>query len=440
MRTLASASDPRLDRARLFSASLAIGLQGAVVLLWLVAVMAMLVTDVWDESRSLNLIQGHGFFELVSSNWKPGGLGGVVLFRPLPMFLFTAIAKLLDNFEVAWRVLRLLNAGFLLLGLGFALSFLRRVGGIDRVRDLLLTVAFLWSGSALISAGWFANIFDVGVFVLMMLGLQQLAAEQGFRAGVAFGAAFFCKENAVLVFPLLAVLLCTGVTNRKATIRALSISGAVFAVYIALRFAFVAPGSPSDLKEISAAGVLSAGFRLPETLWWQVADVPVPWLGSLLTVVAICLVRSFRARLGCVAVLAVAALVYGELVHLGPSPLMHPDNFVGRLYLVPAAILLLMLAVFGRRWSLAFVILPLVWGGVLTVDRHIRFQQAYRAVYRTAEGTGARPLQVDSRLYWGSRRFFHEYRGVEFGQFPDAMYRLQLDGRLVNTSLEKPDG
>jgi hypothetical protein len=388
------------------------------------------VTDVWDESRALDWIENYGVGELVLSNWKPPEAGPVVLFRPLPMILVTVVAKAIGNFEAAWRALRLVNAGLILLGLSFALSFVRTIRGDDPMRDLLLTIAVLWSGSAMICAGWFANVFDVSVFFLLALGFRELAKGRGLRAGSAFGAAFFCKEVAVLVFPLLVVLYATDTTDRKETRSAIALTGALAAIYLILRLAVVTPGSAPDLREPSFAGMLEGLYRMPETMWWQVADVPIPLLGSCVTLAAMCLLRSRAAILGALATLGVSAMMYGELIQLGETPLLNPSNFAGRLYLVPALVLLLLLTLFGRRWAIAVVLVPLVWGGALTVGRHVRFQQAYRAVYHVAAEAENPPLRVDCRLYRGWNQFHHRLRGVQFGDFPDAQWRLRRDGTL----------
>jgi hypothetical protein len=218
------------------------------------------------------------------------------------------------------------------------------------------------------------------------------------------------------------------------------VSSALFVAYLVLRLVVVTPGVATDLREFSAAGILTACYLLPETLWWQVAHVPIPWIGAMLSIAAICLLRSAPARAGAVAVLALAAAIYGQIVRVGPAPLLSPDNFIGRLYLVPAAIVLLLVALFGRRWAIALLIVPLTWGAVVTADRHIRFQKAYRAVYEVAEQSQDDVLLVDCPRYRGSEHLFHAYRGVKFGHFPDAVWLLRLDGSLVRRTETIPDG
>ncbi len=403
-----------------------------VVAVFLASIGLTMVTDVWDEGRGLNVIAGHSLLELVRTNWQQETAGGVVLFRPVPLLLVTVVAHTLDDFELSWRLLRCLNALLLLAAVAFLVDARRRLGGPDPTRDLLLAAGVLWSGGAVIAGGWFATVFDVTALLAVALGLAALARGRGLRAGAAFAAAFFCKEIAILALPFVAGLRWAGTTPRRASDRAFLVAAAGGVAYGLLRLAVVAPGSSSDVRAFTLSGTLSALWAMPETLWWQLADPPVPLLSFLLTAVVLGTLRPWRLAAGAAGVVVTAALVYGQMVHVRPSPLLDADTFIGRLYILPAALVLLALALGGRRLLLAAVLVPLAWGAVLTADRHIRFQHAYRTVYDLAARTEPPPLVVDSPLYRGSERYHHPARRLLLGAFPDARWHLRLDGQLVD--------
>ncbi len=411
---------------------------GLVAVVYLAVVASAMVTDVWDEGRALNLVFGHSVVELVTTNWQQRAAGGVVLFRPLPFLLVTAVAKGVGDFELSWRLLRALNGLLLVATTWLLVDVRRRLCGPDPLRDLLLAAGVLWSGGAVIAGGWFATIFDVATLLAIVCGLAALARGRGLTAGAAFGAAFFCKEIAILALPLVAALRWAGRTPRRASDQALVVAGSAALVYGVLRLLVVAPGSAADVRSWSLAGTAKAFWQLPETIWWQVADPPLPGIGLLATALVLATVRPLRLSAGAGAVCATAAVVYGEMVHVQASPLLDADNFIGRLHLVPAALLLLLVAVGGRRVVLAALVVPLVWGAGLTLDRHLRFQRAYLRVYELAAAAENPPLLVDSPLYRGAERFDHEARRLVFGVFPSVCWRLELDGTLVDRCSAAP--
>ncbi len=61
--------------------------------------------------------------------------------------------------------------------------------GRDTRRDFFFVFATLFSGGAIIVAGWFANIFDASV-LLLARGLVLLTRRWFFEAGFVFGVAF----------------------------------------------------------------------------------------------------------------------------------------------------------------------------------------------------------------------------------------------------------
>jgi hypothetical protein len=394
---------------------------------WIAVVAMLMVTDVWDESRGLELFHSADLGDLLRSNWKQDAGQGLVLFRPLPFFLFNAFALAVGDPELTWRGLRVLNACLVVASAIMLLGVVRRRAGAEPIRDLIIWTAMLASGSAVITASWFANGFDAMALFFIAVSIDLLDRERGLLAGLALGTAFFCKEVALLGLVFLALLGRLGIGGKRQVARALSVAIAALGVYLILRSAVVAPGSESDLRTLSLAGAFDGVARLPVTIWWQVADVPFPSIGAAAFAASLILLRSWRA-VGTITVWYLAiAVLYGPILPLGPEPLISSGNFAGRLYLVPSMLALTLIGLCGRRYSAFLLLVPLLWGAAITVERHHRFQESYRAIYDQA-ATVKKPLFVDCEFY--DRPFAHRYRGVVFGRLPEASWIFTSDGML----------
>ena len=119
---------------------------------WCAIVLQLMIVDVWDETRGMQLVMGHPTLELIASNWMQNTVGGKVLFRPLPFLFFTLTAKMIDDPETLWRVLRISNVALLLASLALLVASVRRWREPDLARDGAFVLGLLFSGSAIITA------------------------------------------------------------------------------------------------------------------------------------------------------------------------------------------------------------------------------------------------------------------------------------------------
>ncbi|MFP5247436.1 MAG: glycosyltransferase 87 family protein, partial [Thermoanaerobaculia bacterium] len=170
----------------------------ALVAVWVLFAVRLMIADVWDETNGMLAFSSDAMtltqklqFVLTKS------LG---FWRPLPTLLVTVILHFARDFDVSWRILRSLNVLFLL---GAVFLFLKAV---PRNAQLVFTIAVLFSGSAVITAGWYANIFDASVLLLTALATVLLLRKRAIEAGIVMGIAFFCKETAILTLPFLLIL------------------------------------------------------------------------------------------------------------------------------------------------------------------------------------------------------------------------------------------
>jgi len=151
--------------------------------LWLVGMSFLLITDVWDESNILmgfeQMRNQFGYSHTLAMIWTQE-LGGI--YRPIPLSIGLIVSQALKNYYLTWLALRLLNVAFLLGSLFFLVKSVRVSVGENLFRDAGIILLFLCSGSIIISASWFANIFDASVLFFLAFGLYAVLGSFLFQA------------------------------------------------------------------------------------------------------------------------------------------------------------------------------------------------------------------------------------------------------------------
>jgi hypothetical protein len=124
---------------------------------------------------------------------------------------------------------------------------------------------------------------------------------------------------------------------------------------------------------------------------------------------------------------ATVVIYWGMFGEYQGDRLIHHLNFIGRLYLVPAALMLFVLALERRTLAVALLCLPIVFGGYTTWRDHARLQRTYRRIYRTAAEATQKPLVV----HLPAKPLNDTVRGIQIGDFPAAPVRVnEKTGRL----------
>jgi hypothetical protein len=379
------------------------------VAIWLLFAVRLMIADVWDETNGM----------LAFSAAAP--LGGKLQFvltqslgfwRPLPTLVVATVLHFVRDFDVSWRVLRGLNV-CLLLG---ALVMMWRALDLSGVHRLALTLAFLFSSSVVITAGWYANVFDASALFLLTVGLSLLLRGRDLAAGVVFGIAFFCKESAALGLPFIFVLFATGRITFRQALRAGIPATLLGALYFAIRSKIVAFGGEGDIHGFDAAQFVPTLVNLGESFWEQnlksFGFLGFAWLA--LSLAALRRPRVIGAAL--LFLLATAVIYWGMFNEYQDGVLIHHLDFVGRLYLVPATLMLFLLALERRTIAIAVLLIPIVFGGFVTWRDHARFQRMYKRIYRTAAQAQVKPLTV----HYPPKPLDDTVRGIKAGDLPDA--------------------
>jgi hypothetical protein len=404
--------------------------------IWIVFAIRLMIADVWDETN--------GMLAFSSAAMTLGQKLQFVLtkslgfWRPLPTLLVTLVLHFVTDFDVSWRVLRGVNVGLLLGALFVFLKTLPIASGPEPAGDpalstgngqlaTIFSVSFLFSGSAVITAGWYANIFDASALLLLAVGLSLLLRDKDLAAGVVFGVAFFCKESAALVLPFLLVLFAARRITFRQALRAGVPAAILGAVYFFIRSKIVPFGGEGDIHGFAPQHLLPTFVNLAESFWEQTLKSR-GFLGFFWLALSLGALKKPRLIAATLLFFCATAFIYwGMFNEYQHGILVHHLNFIGRLYLVPVTLMLFLLALERRTLAMAILLLPIVFGGALTWRDHARFQRMYKRIYSTALRGTVKPLTVQ----FPAKPLDDTVRGVRIGDIPEASVTIVPEtGRL----------
>jgi hypothetical protein len=397
----------------------------AIVLVWIAAMARLFIADVWDETNAL-VVFG-------DAHQSAGQLVAMILKTPLPFWrpiptIFAALTIHALPFGVAWPLLRIVNMLMVLAVVALLVRALRAWDGPDQRRDFFVVFATLFSAGSIIVAGWFANIFDASVLLLVAWGLLLITRRWFIEAGCVFGFAFFFKETAAMALPLLVLLLAIGRIKFRDSLRVAVPTIAIGVLYFALRSLVVPFGSAADTHQFHLGMLLPTALGLIESYWRETLWGTPTIIGFLIFLFSIIAMRGWRAMLAFAAFTSAAMVIYLEMfARYQGGALIHYLMFVPRLYFIPVTLTLFIFALDRRWWAVAVLALPLLAGAVGTYMRYERFQRSYRNIYRFAQ-TAPKPVRID----YAMKPLHDPARGVEIGSFPDAPLRIDsVNGLLV---------
>lgn len=408
---------------------------------WVVFVIRLMIADVWDETNGMLAFSSDAM--TLSEKLRFVLTHSLGFWRPLPTLVVATVLHFVRDFDVSWRVLRLLNLAMLLGTVALLVRTSRVAGGLlpgpdpanesapatgSRQVETLLVVGVLFSSSAVITAGWYANIFDASALLLIAAGLSLLVRGNDVAAGVVIGIAFFCKESAALALPFLLVLFAANRITLRQALRCGIPAAILGAIYFFIRSKIVPFGGAGDIHGFAPEHLLPTFVNLAESFWEQTLKsrgvAGFFWLA--LSLAALRRPRVIAASL--VFFCATAIIYWGMLSEYQNGVLIHHLDFVGRLYLVPATLMLFLLALERRTVAMAVLLLPIVFGGVVTWRDHARFQRMYKRIYSTAMRGSVKPLAV----HYPPKPLDDTVRGVRIGDIPEASVTIIPEtGRLA---------
>jgi hypothetical protein len=403
----------------------------AVAIVWVAAMARLFIADVWDETSALVIFgdSHQSAWQLVFATLRVA----LPSWRPLPtVFVIVTIHAL--PADVAWPLLRIVNMLMILGAVALLVHSLDAWSECDARRDFFFAFATLFSAGGIIVAGWFANIFDASVLLLVAWGLVRLTRRRFLTAGLIFGMAFFCKETAAMTLPLLLLLVAIERLSPREAAKAAVPTVASGILYFGLRGLVVPFGSASDTHQFGTSMVIPTVAGLVESYWRETLWGSPSVIGYIVFAFSLLAMRGWRARAAFAVYAGCAVVIYLSMftVYQGHELARHlmavPHlTFLPRLYLIPVTMTLFVFALDRRWWAVAILSIPLLVGAVGTYTRYQRFQRVYRHVYRYAQ-RAPKPVRID----YAMKPLHDPRRGIDIGDFPDAPLRIDpMTGRLV---------
>lgn len=401
---------------------------------WLIMISGLMVTDVWDETNALLLFASEplasmNVFEAMPAVWLQQL--PLDIYRPLGSGLALGLGKLSGG---SFLFLRYFNALLMLCSVSLLARALVLRYEIDNGRAIAFFAILLFSASSLITATWFANIFDAACLFFLALAIRLYVSGRLAACGVSFALAVFCKESYVLAFPLFGWLLWEDLREKdvrgaNAHIRlAVSMLG-VSAIYWWLRHSFVPIGSEADIHgfdiDVYAASYASfiAGFPAQSSSFAH--GGAMFWAGIAAMIALVVLTRSFGPKFTILAILGLCGPVYWGMFGYQGDNVMSHHNFVGRLYLIPFALTLFILFARAPRPAILLIALFSVLGMGVTWRQHFEFQQTYAEIYRLAESTEGTLF-----VHYPEKPLDDFRRDISIGDYPNAALRIDREGGL----------
>jgi hypothetical protein len=396
-----------------------------VVIVWIAAMARLFIADVWDESSALAVFgdSHQSAMQLVSMILKTP----LPFWRPIPT-IFAALTIHILPPDIAWPFLRIVNMLMILGSVALLIRALTNWAGRDDRRDFVFVFATLFSAGAIIVSGWFANIFDASVLLLAAWGLLLVTRGWFLEAGFVFGFAFFFKETAAMVLPLLLLLVAIDRLKVRDAIRIAIPAIALGILYFGLRSLVVPFGSAADTHQFQLSMLLPTAKGLIESYWRETLWGSPGVTGYIVFAFSLAAMRTWRARAAFLVYAGAAVVMYLSMfaIYQGHD-LIHYLMFVPRLYFIPVTLTLFVFAADRRWWAIAILAIPLLFGAIGTYMRYERFQRSYRNLYRYA-ATAPKPVKID----YAAKPLHDPRRGIDIGDFPDAPMRLDpVNGLLV---------
>lgn len=406
--------------------SLKLIIPSILVMIWLVILMPLMIIDVWDESNFLVYFytQPQPLWDKLILIWTQP-LGN--LYRPIPVSLASIILAQVEFSNFAWQILRWFNVGLLLAGLIFMLQVLHR-WQVAAILFPIITILFLFSSSAIITASWYANIFDASSWFLISLALLLITYQRFIFAAILIGLSFFCKEINLIVIIFLFILYF----NHKLSLINLSkiiiISLSFATVYWLLRMQFIDFASEADIHNFNLNLFFPSSLGFVESFWWQnMHRQQAEWLGIIIFGLVLLSFKRIINILLFLILLAMTMLIYwGMFAYYQQDLIISHLNFIGRLYLIPASLMLIGLSLWARPLILILIMLPVLWGGWQSYQAHTALQLSYLQII-TLAAEQPTALFIDYK----HNPLLDPIRNIYIGDYPQAAYKLDDQGNLI---------
>jgi hypothetical protein len=393
-----------------------------IIISWIYINYKLMIADVWDETNFLLYFYStpHTFIDKIKFVWTSSELGNI--YRPLPISLGILIIEPIHNYELAWKVLRWTNVLLLLASLLFLLVALHK-WNIKNYQKLIFSIFFLYSSAAIISASWFANMFDVSTVFFISLGIFFISLQQYIIAALILSLSFFCKEISVLLIPFLLILVLNAKLDFRQLIRMSLIIFTIAGIYWYLRLSYIPLGSEQDVHGFSTIQLLPTLQAYFESFWWQTMKRDgISLLGFIWLLISLLALKGLINKIAFIILMMLPVIMYLGMFSYQNNVIMTHLNFVGRLYLVPMVLSLLMLILWGRMSLFLILLIPVLWGAQQTYTDHSNFQTVYHKIYELAKNSTDKIT-----IHYSEKPLNDHIRQIEIGDYPQACFSIETN-------------
>lgn len=395
---------------------------------WLMLVKMLLIAPVWDEQDILNNIYFQSnLSQLLHWIWFVDAP-----YRPLSKTLSYPILYWLQDKQMAWQVMRLINTVVLLMGSFFIFSFLKQKIRFALPNQIILIFFLLFSPAMLIVASWGANLYDAWAYFFLAVGLWKLGKEHYLSATIYFGLAFFCKEISLLIFIfLLYWWLSSYITKRTYLLMNLSLCLVLF-IYLGLRGRVIEFGGSNDIHGFDVAQLHLAIYPYLATLW-QHTNLVFPYLNIfILGILAWLLSQSKQSIFMLTLLLIATAILYQNMMCTCVGvPAISAVVFMPRLYLIPGIFILIIILLKSRSfWLPILLLIPLQLTGLVWSFMHYHnFQTTYQLIEQKAQQQG-RTLHIGTGAGVQLSKWDTKDLSYQFWSVDNVPQNIQLDYEL----------
>jgi hypothetical protein len=395
----------------------------ALAIAWLILISNLMIADVWDETNALVILHAEpiasaSLFDAAKMFWLQEL--PLDIYRPLGSTFFIVIAKLTNG---SFVFLRYVNAAFILAAAALFSSVLHQQGA-NKERALAFYAIFLFSSSALITAGWFANIFDASCLFFLALATRFYSSKNYLAYGVAMVLAIYCKEAYVLSIPFFFLAIYQAKDTNIKAIALVSLALITFSAIYWLARQSVSPlGSDADIHGFSTENFLLPSLSFLSGFWFQFSKFSpssaIVMVGMATVILSVAGLKSMAGKITMMAIYLMSAVIYWGMFGFQGDNIITAHNFVARLYLIPFVLGLYLICKEGTKPTILAVALLSIWGMGLTYRDHVVFQNSYLQLYKLSNESDEQVL-----VHYPEKPLVDNRRNLLIGDFPEASIRL----------------
>jgi hypothetical protein len=186
---------------------------------------------------------------------------------------------------------------------------------------------------------------------------------------------------------------------------------------------YIPLGSEQDVHGFSTIQLLPTLQAYFESFWWQTMKRDgISLLGFIWLLISLLALKGLINKIAFIILMMLPVIMYLGMFSYQNNVLMTHLNFVGRLYLVPMVLSLLMLIMWGRMSLFIILLIPVLWGAQQTYTDHSNFQTVYQKIYELAKNSTDKIT-----IHYSEKPLNDHIRQIEIGDYPQACFSIETN-------------